>query len=875
MKAKRTLIAAAVGLALSASPAFAVLQRMGPVDHSPSVGGFPSWFQDTTGVTMEFCDLKTQSELDGGWCVLIAPGPVFPESFPNNFFNEHFYYDADNTLLDPNSGFKARLIIALEAAFATGPVIDGDQMTFARTRLFIPNLPIDGDYRVITPYSDIIYTGQKAGDRIFETTDIGLKCVGTFECTLGATLGPFLLPSPAAGGAELPPMPDLAALPAGTDPFLDAAIAAGGVLTPNPGTGRKYLSDKIRVGPITGSPLPPFVANEIDGTTTTRNHNTFRVEIRHPAALGGQVVATVDGETNFTVTGRLVTGVIPGQVDSTRGTYKADGTGAITELDAFASASPTVQARIPGQPVVPPTTPILQYYDVACGGALTTNPVTGAVTVNPPPYTAPAGAVAHPMAVSGPDYWGQSAPGGVPPSHLCIVDTTARNAAGQVVPAYYLQPVTDDVQITLSNFNGPSNGTLTVTATSTDPTAVLTLAGFGPAGVTPGISVGRSLGTGLDLAGGSATVSALLAPPSKVQVVSTKGGGDIRTVDPSVGAAQLVGVPIANADTGTINEDCSAAPATACAAGASLTVDLLANDTIQVAGVSTSLRAFVNGGGVVTVTASTPRLGTATIANGIVTYVPSPNANGLDNILYTVTVNGQTSNQAALAINVTPVNDLPVAANVTIGAVNARANTLNLISKSTDPDGNADVTNASIVTWPAQLGARPTPVNGVVSFTPTSTGNFPVTFRAVDASGALSANTGTATVTVIAAETIAYTKNQFTGGGNIGGAASTRWTVTGTDTVRQGQTLSIVYADGVLTGGRGTCNGTATNPLCVIGTAVVDIVGGTWTFDQVGTSGGAKDPTDTATWATLPRNIRTFSSSPVLGGAQNTGIVLK
>ena len=82
MKAKRTLIAVAAGLALSASPAFATLQRMGPIDHSPTVGGFPSWFQDTTGITMEFCDLKTQAELDGGWCVLIPPGPGLPGNLP-------------------------------------------------------------------------------------------------------------------------------------------------------------------------------------------------------------------------------------------------------------------------------------------------------------------------------------------------------------------------------------------------------------------------------------------------------------------------------------------------------------------------------------------------------------------------------------------------------------------------------------------------------------------------------------------------------------------------------------------------------------------------------------------------------------------------
>jgi hypothetical protein len=132
------------------------------------------------------------------------------------------------------------------------------------------------------------------------------------------------------------------------------------------------------------------------------------------------------------------------------------------------------------------------------------------------------------------------------------VDTTARNVAGQVVPAYYLQRVTDDVQISLSNFNGPGNGTLTVNAASSDPTAILTLSGFGPG--TAGASVGRGAGTGLQLAGGAATVSALLAPPSKVQVVSSKGGADVRTTNAAVGSAVLVGVPVANADAVTLNE---------------------------------------------------------------------------------------------------------------------------------------------------------------------------------------------------------------------------------------------------------------------------------------------------------------------------------
>ncbi|GAB3764739.1 IPT/TIG domain-containing protein [Ramlibacter monticola] len=877
MTPKRNVLAAAAALAIAAAtPAHAVLTRMGPIDTAPSVGGYPAWFQDGTGITMEFCDIKSQAELDGGWCVLIPPGPVFPEVFPNNYFDEHFYYIADNGMLDPNTGFRARLTVALEAAFANGAPADGDQMTFGRIRVFIPKLPVDGDYRVVTPYSDTTYINQKAGDRIFETTDVGVACINTFECTLGTQIGPFLLPSVAAGGAEVPPMPDLAAAPAGTDPWFDSAVAAGAAPTANPGTGKKYLADPARVGTVTGSPLPPFTAFEPDGTSSLRNHNTFRIEIRHPQAdHNGPVAFTMDGETNFVVSGRLMTGTIPGEVVGARGTYHADALGQVTDLDAFATALPTVNARLPAGPQLAAVTPILQFYDVPCGGAISVNPVTGLNVVNPGPYAAPVGAIAHPMAVNGTDYWGQSQPGGLPPSHLCIVDTTARNTAGQVVPAYFLQQVTDDVQISLSSYNGPSNGTLTVNAASSDPTAVLTLTGYGPAGVgTPGVSVGRGAGTGLVLAGGAATVSAITAPPSKVQVVSNKGGGDVRNTDAALGAAVLVGVPVANNDLVTLNEDCSATPATSCAAP--VHIDLLANDTVLLNGVQTNLRTAASAGTAVTVTVNQlPRLGAAVVtADGNVTYTPNPNANGQDNLLYTVSVNGRPSNQASLALNITPVNDLPVAGNTTISAVNGRANVLNLLATSSDPDGAADLANASIVTWPAQLGPQPIPVNGVITYTPTATGNFAITFKAVDKAGALSANNGTATATVIAAETIAYTKQQFTAAGNVGGNASTRWTVTGTDTVREFQTLTIAYADGVIRSTGQVCNGTAAVPACVVGTAPVDAAGA-WTFDQVGTRGGAKDPTDTTFWSTLPRNIRTFSSSPVLGGAQNTGIVVK
>ncbi|MEJ8835376.1 Ig-like domain-containing protein [Ramlibacter sp. AN1133] len=879
---KLSLIALAAALAVAAAPAHAVLERMGPISKAPTIGGYPAWFQDTTGVTMEFCDPQTQAELDLGWCVLIPPGPVFPESFPNQFFNEHFYYAATNVLLDTGNAFRARLTVGLEAAFANNAVVDGDQMTFGRVRVFIPRLPFDGDYRVITPYTDISYYGQKAGDRIFETSDIGLKCVGTFTCTLDTAIGPFLLPSPTAGGPEVPPMPDLAAAPPGTDPFYDQVLALGAA-TADPGTGQKYIADPKRIGPVTGTTLPDFTAYDIDpsgatpGIPSTRNHNTFRVEVRVTQPdHNGHVFYTVDGETNFTVNGRLMTGTLPGNVSSIRSTYKADAAGNITDLDVYATAAPTRQARIPAQPVVAPVTPALSFYDTACAGAIGVDPVTGLPIVNPPPYTAPAG-IAHNMAETDKDFWGQSQPGGVPPDYVCLVDSTARNAAGQVVPAYYLKNVTDQVSVTAASFNGPGNGTLTVSATSSDPTAVLSLAGYGPADAgTPGVVVGRGAGTGLDLVNGTASVNTLQAPPSSVQIVSTKGGATLLDSSTLRGAAVLVGIPSAANDAATMFEDCSATAATACAPGQSLVVDLLANDTVALNGVQTNLRtAVTNNLATISVTTTPPRLGTATVTpDGIVTYTPSPNANGVDNINYTVTVDGQVSNQALLAITITPVNDLPVAGPITVGAVVSKTNIANLISNSTDPDGNTDVKDAVILTWPAGLGAQPVPVNGGISYVPTSTGNFSITYRVKDAAGVLSANTATGTLTVIGAETLTYTKKDFKGAANIGGGATTRWTVSGTDTVREFQTVTIAYADGTIRSTGQVCNGTAAIPACVVGTAVVDATG-TFLYDKVGTPGGASDPTDTTFWSTLPKNIRTFSSAPVLGGATSAAIVLR
>ena len=63
---QRRILLVAIALALAAGSAHAALERTGPVSSAPTIGGYPSWFQDKTGVTIEFCDRKNQAELDGG-----------------------------------------------------------------------------------------------------------------------------------------------------------------------------------------------------------------------------------------------------------------------------------------------------------------------------------------------------------------------------------------------------------------------------------------------------------------------------------------------------------------------------------------------------------------------------------------------------------------------------------------------------------------------------------------------------------------------------------------------------------------------------------------------------------------------------------------
>ena len=95
-----------------------------------------------------------------------------------------------------------------------------------------------------------------------------------------------------------------------------------------------------------------------------------------------------------------------------------------------------------------------------------------------------------------------------------------------------------------------------------------------------------------------------------------------------------------------------------------------------------------------------------------------------------------------VAINITPVNDMPVAGNVTAARCVGKANMLNLLADATDPDGNSDVKErrdhqlAGAARPAADAGQRRDQLHA------DRTGNFNITFQVKDAAGALSPQHG-------------------------------------------------------------------------------------------------------------------------------------
>ena len=550
-------------------------------------------------------------------------------------------------------GPKASLTLGVQAAFAVGPVIAGDQVTFSRIRVLLNPVPVTGTYKFIHPYGHELLEGTQ-GERIFFTDDVGIGGRGNFTGATTSRLGPFLMASETPGGAELP--------------AIDGPVA-----------GKRYIADPARSGPVTGSPLPPFMGN--DGLM--HDHNIFRIEGPAGSNLGGPGVDFIE-TSDFSLMGRLFTGAMPGLVTADRGSYSRTATE--QKVDVYATAFPTAAAREPALVRPAGVAPVTSFYDAACGSSFD---MSGNFLAYLPPA---AGANEILMHAQGNTRYGQIRPatGTLLPDSVCIKDNSAVDITGQHIPVYHPLPINDEVRITEGTYD-PVAQTLLVTANSSDL-------------VNPPVLTLTSNGAVLD--GGTITVTGITAPPAKVSVLSSNRGFAEYAVS-SAAAPAVATTVLAGADAVTTDEEVA------------VTFNVLGNDSINDLPVDLSVTpatlAIISNGS----------KGTAVMsANGSVTYTPRLNANGLDSFTYTVTYDGVTSNIATVSVNIAPVNDAPVGFADSAIAQTGTVVNINVLGNDTDVDGDTlSLATGSVVlnpgpgTWSAVANA-----NGTVAFTANTAG---------------------------------------------------------------------------------------------------------------------------------------------------------
>lgn len=288
-KRSRYIVLAAVLLLGLSQVAFAKLVAVGPVlpdtdpgpGWSPGYNGYPSWYRDSLGQTVEFT-----APPDPG-TIFDPPDPNVPFSVQTGFGAEAFYWDANATIADLGGGNQAILVLALEAAYNTADPTDGEQITFARVRIRV-DTPVAGTYRIIHPYGQKTFTNVAAGRReINDTSDVGIGAPGDFTGALSGQIGPFLkmvAPPPPAGylgdGATAA---TVTGSPTGNN-FFRVEQLVGGVFVPIGQTDQFIVSGKL----FTGTPFISVRANyaqDAAGVTTV-----FAFARSYPPAVPGQNV---------------------------------------------------------------------------------------------------------------------------------------------------------------------------------------------------------------------------------------------------------------------------------------------------------------------------------------------------------------------------------------------------------------------------------------------------------------------------------------------------------------------------------------------------------------------------------------------------------
>jgi len=243
--------------------------------------------------------------------------------------------------------------------------------------------------------------------------------------------------------------------------------------------------------------------------------------------------------------------------------------------------------------------------------------------------------------------------------------------------------------------------------------------------------------------------------------------------------------PVATDDAATAAED------------GQVTVDVLANDT------------DADGDALAVATVGSPAHGAAVIdASGSVVYTPAPNFWGSDSFTYEVT-DGSTTATATVSVEVTAVNDAPVAVDDSASTDESTQVTVPVLDNDSDVDGDALAVTA---VGPASHGTTAV-YAGSVTYTPASgfAGADSFTYDVSDGHGGSATATVVVTVAAPPAPTMHVSDLDRTATGQ-----TKKWTAkvtirvrSATETAVAGATVSGTWSTGAsmicTTGSRGNC----------------------------------------------------------------------
>jgi uncharacterized repeat protein (TIGR01451 family)/gliding motility-associated-like protein len=155
---------------------------------------------------------------------------------------------------------------------------------------------------------------------------------------------------------------------------------------------------------------------------------------------------------------------------------------------------------------------------------------------------------------------------------------------------------------------------------------------------------------------------------------------------------------------------------------------------------------------------SGPSNGTVTVdpVTGVVTYTPNPNFNGTDSFVYSVCDTGMPilCDTAVVTINVTSVNDAPVAVDDNATTVENTPINIDILNNDSDPDGNLDPTSVSIISGPSNGTVSINPVTGATTYTPNPsfTGTDSFVYSVCDTGVPIYCDSAVVTITIPAGE---------------------------------------------------------------------------------------------------------------------------